>query len=139
MGDKGTKPAEQYRQMFPAQVIRDASMANLINRLMERKENKDDNYLIICGMGHMAYGHGVPERIWKPDIHRMNDSYLIVARDNDSSFKNQEQPTMTEIFGTSQEGCGQLPPADLLIVTSVPGGTAAEEGKTSNAANQKEF
>lgn len=51
--------------MFPAQVIKDASMANKVSQLIEADPEAKDLYLLVCGVGHMGYGFGVPERIWK--------------------------------------------------------------------------
>ena len=38
-------------------------MAHKINKLIKEK-HKDDSFLLLCSIGHMAYGLGVPERIW---------------------------------------------------------------------------
>ena len=49
--------------MFPAQLIKDASMAYKVNELL-KSGAVDTTYYVICGTGHMQYGFGVPERIW---------------------------------------------------------------------------
>ena len=64
MNDKSTPPADSFRNMFPATVIRDASMAHKVSTLANKVQNENDSFLILCGLSHMAYGIGVPERIW---------------------------------------------------------------------------
>jgi uncharacterized iron-regulated protein len=53
--------------LYAVQAIKDSSMAYRIRKILNKAE-KDDHVLVICGTGHMAYGCGVPERIWKQDI-----------------------------------------------------------------------
>lgn len=79
--------------MFPAQVIKDASMAYKVNTIMAENKRRGatvgwgddsnsgssggggggvggssgwggDKVMVICGNGHMGFGHGVPERIF---------------------------------------------------------------------------
>ena len=54
-------PTDQFRKMFPAQVIKDAAMAHRVATLAASRPA--DKFLVICGIGHSGYGHGVPERI----------------------------------------------------------------------------
>ena len=63
MHNKLTTPGDQFMKMFPAQIIKDASMAYKVNELLKVGE-EDTTYYVICGNGHMQYGYGVPERIW---------------------------------------------------------------------------
>ena len=69
MHNKDTKPGDQFRKMFPAQIIKDASMAFKVNELLKTCSD-DTTFYVICGNGHMQYGNGVPERIWSasPDL-----------------------------------------------------------------------
>jgi hypothetical protein len=41
-------------------------MAHLLNKLIA-KAASIDKFMVICGVQHMAYGLGVPERIWMYD------------------------------------------------------------------------
>ena len=60
--DSTSVPSDQFRRMFPAQVLKDAAMAHKVCDLA-RTAPAADSFLVLCGVGHMAYGHGVPERI----------------------------------------------------------------------------
>jgi uncharacterized iron-regulated protein len=64
MNNKNTPPGDQFRKMFPAQVIKDASMAYQVSKLMQ-SEPADSTFFVIMGFGHMGHGFGVPERIWQ--------------------------------------------------------------------------
>ena len=44
-------------------LIKGASMANQINSIIENAD-ENDSFLAICGIEHMAYGYGIPERIF---------------------------------------------------------------------------
>jgi uncharacterized iron-regulated protein len=58
--------------MFPAQIIKDASMANKVNQLLKSADPLE-NFLVICGTGHMMYGFGVPERILNNNDNSLRD------------------------------------------------------------------
>jgi ubiquinone/menaquinone biosynthesis C-methylase UbiE/uncharacterized iron-regulated protein len=59
----GKLVSDRFRKMFPAQIIKDASMAWCIHNLNRFDLKGDDRMLIVCGIGHMLYSHGVPERM----------------------------------------------------------------------------
>ena len=40
-------------------------MAHTVNQLISSPSSAEDRILVLCGNGHMGYGHGVPERIFK--------------------------------------------------------------------------
>ncbi|EOD30489.1 hypothetical protein EMIHUDRAFT_456566 [Emiliania huxleyi CCMP1516] len=57
-------PTDKFRRMFPAQLIKDAAMAHKVSRLLAPQgEGGADKALVVCGVGHSGYSHGVPERI----------------------------------------------------------------------------
>ena len=61
-----SEPTDRFRKMFPAQIIKDVSMAwatKTIDRVFNTTGN--DKILLVCGVGHMLYNHGVPERIFQ--------------------------------------------------------------------------
>ena len=63
------EPTDRFRQMFPAQVIKDAAMAHRVCEVLAPRA-ADDRALVICGVGHSGYSHGVPERIFaaRPEL-----------------------------------------------------------------------
>lgn len=56
---------DRFREkMFPAQIIKDASMAFRVKNLLRNYDvYGQDKILVVCGVGHMLHSHGVPERI----------------------------------------------------------------------------
>jgi len=55
------KMSNKFREkMFPAQIIKDASMAFCVKNLLSGGKDK---VLVVCGVGHMLHSYGVPERI----------------------------------------------------------------------------
>ena len=77
-----TRPlSEQYRRMLPAQVLKDASMAHRVNQLVaDWDANKGDRVLVLCGNGHMGFGHGVPERIFKKHPRLRSEATSVYSR-----------------------------------------------------------
>jgi hypothetical protein len=51
MHDYSSPPADTYRGMFPAQIIKDAAMAHKVVSLI-RSSHHCDRFLVICGVGH---------------------------------------------------------------------------------------
>lgn len=51
-------------KMFPAQILKDASMAHAVQNILNMDVTGGDKVLVVCGLGHMLYSHGVPERIF---------------------------------------------------------------------------
>ena len=58
-GRKSGPPSDSFRSMFPTKLIRDASMAHAINKLIPELKS-DDKILVMCGTQHMSYGFGIP-------------------------------------------------------------------------------
>lgn len=73
----GTLASDRFRKMFPAQIIKDASMAWFVKNLKSLDLSGDDKILIVCGIGHMLYSHGVPERMFSNGIRK--DELLRIA------------------------------------------------------------
>ena len=84
MDAKGDLATDRFRKMFPAQIIKDASMAwcaSSLDRILNITGH--DKMLIVCGVGHMLYSHGVPERI----LANCNDSSLHVVKSKDDMLR----------------------------------------------------
>lgn len=118
MHNKSTPPGDQFRKMFPAQIIKDVSMAYKTNRLMQ--ESPNDRFLLIMGGGHMQYGFGVPERLQnntleQPDtcmiVHIDADSNRFISLDKDQGQSYESE--FTAAFGDGRKA------ADYCLVTEV--------------------
>ena len=111
MDPNGDSATNRFRaKMFPAQIIKDASMAFCVNSL-DRILNitGQDRMLLVCGVGHMLYWNGVPERILanatesnvvkkKDDILRI--ACLPVAKGALNLSSNSNVDTDTDTYST---------------------------------------
>ena len=96
MHDKEQPPTNQFRKMFPAQLIKDASMANKVNELL-KVGTLDTTYYVICGVGHMQYGYGVPERIWATCNDLKQSTSMIVSYEiNQIKFDEEDASNTLE-------------------------------------------
>ena len=73
-------PGENFRRIFPAQVLKDCAMACRIRRGLEDSA-EDDKVLVIAGLGHLEYRLGVPERVDQHQILPRDQSAIITVRD----------------------------------------------------------
>ena len=76
----GQAPGENFRRIFPAQVLKDCAMAGRIRRGLESSA-EDDKLLVIAGLGHLEYRLGVPERVDRHDILSQEKAAIITVRD----------------------------------------------------------
>jgi uncharacterized iron-regulated protein len=77
--DSSIPPQEDYREMFQAQVLKDAAMAHKVRTILNESD-KDDKIFLLCGEGHMSYGYGVPERIWKTHPETKEETFMLYTR-----------------------------------------------------------
>jgi hypothetical protein len=108
-------PSNSVRDIFPMLLIKGASLANKINNILAEC-NENDTFFAICGIEHMAYGYGIPERIYDSNKDLKNQTYLICSKqerskiiDTDKKKELKYGPELTEMF-TSEEA-----PADLCF------------------------
>ena len=76
----GQSPGENFRRIFPAQVLKDCAMAARIRRGLEDSA-EEDKLLVIAGLGHLEYRLGVPERVDQHQIISRDQSAIITVRD----------------------------------------------------------
>ena len=80
MYDWSTQPAGLARRLFPAQVIKGCSMAHTVSTLLASETTTPaQKVLVCCGASHMAYGFGVPERVFAAHPALQEQSYSIYA------------------------------------------------------------
>ena len=73
-------PGENFRRIFPAQVLKDCAMAARVRRGLENAAEAD-KLLVIAGLGHLEYRLGVPERVDRHDILSREEAAIITVRD----------------------------------------------------------
>jgi hypothetical protein len=78
-------PVDTYRSLFNSFVMRNASMAYKATKIISSAE-PDDSFLICCTISDMAYGFGVPERIWEIDPRLKSETCLIYTRQVHPNF-----------------------------------------------------
>ena len=137
MHNKETPATDQFRKMFPAQLIKDASMANKVNELLKIGA-LDTTYYVICGTGHMQYGYGVPERIWAANETLKQSTSMVVAYEADGVKFDVDTEHLEVNFGT------ELSPADFCFLFAdtkeeedVKGETAAAYDKVGDTAHRE--
>ena len=109
MHNKDTPPGDQFRKMFPAQIIKDASMAFKVNELL-KTSSQDTTLYVICGSGHMQYGNGVPERIWAANPDLKAQTSMIIAYEKDGVRLSNDPACLEVMFGTG------VAPADYCFL-----------------------
>ena len=100
MHDKAASPTDNFRKMFPAQVIKDASMAHRTVKLLEQEdESSKDKYLLLMGTGHMGYGFGVPERIFakKPEDENKDKPQEEDGENSDGGVRAPDEPPSLQL------------------------------------------
>lgn len=76
-------------------------MAYKINQIVT-KSDPDDRVLVFCGQWHMAFGYGVPERLWELN-HTLTDQTCLISSygSNDKlNVKSQDnREELASVFG----------------------------------------
>jgi hypothetical protein len=82
MFDDSTTPSNDYKDYFKEQIFRNTSTAHKIFETI-KKEEPEDKFLIFCGMGDMAFGFGIPEKLWKRDIGLLDKTFLVYSNQDE--------------------------------------------------------
>ena len=115
---------DRFRPLFQAQLLKDVAMAHKVSSLMTTSSSPRDKFLVLTGNGHVAYYHGVPERVLQdhPDA-----SCLVVTShvcDGTTSGDEQQQQKTLQQYNASQLVTKDLPPGtqptDVVIVFAPP-------------------
>ena len=111
-------PSKQFRNLFPVQLIKDSAMSNKIHKLLAGEaKGPDHSILVVCGVGHMAYTFGVPERLWKHNPEYKKETYLIHTKEekSDRRFLMKHKPDYKHDLNWLYGGKDV---ADLVYVTN---------------------
>ena len=114
MHNSSSPPADTYRGMFPAQIIKDAAMAHKVVSLI-RSSRHCDRFLVICGVGHSAYSHGVPERIFASLPHLRQQSFRIMSVPIPATVDFDSPQHMHEALSNELGKPGASDPADICL------------------------
>jgi len=110
-------------KMFPAQILKDASMAYTVRNILDREDiNGDDKILVVCGVGHMLYSHGVPERIFDRNSLKQNKTLRvaclpaeIISSEAGEDFNLMSDGDIAEIL-KSEYGGSEEDAADVCFI-----------------------
>ena len=103
--------------MFKAQLLKDSALAYKVHSLNQSWGPSDrDRFMVLCSTQNMAYGFGVPERIWMKDFTLAEKTYMVYVgqanKDDLKKFKKSDyEYELVRKFGSN------LPPADLCFFT----------------------
>jgi len=143
-------PTDKFRRMFPAQLIKDAAMAHKVSRLLTPQgEGGADKALVVCGVGHSGYSHGVPERIERALPWLAGRSFRVwCLQAHESADLRGAEPVrelLTDAFGESAFAADVASrPAELCLAFSeappppppaAEGGDEAAKAATAAAYN----
>ena len=110
-------PTDQFRRIFQAQILKDISMANKVNELVQGSTKKEDKVLVIAGNGHLLHHCGVPERVLKNNPEIAAETCLVISESTTESFDEDKaiQDAVKVRFG--KEGSN---PADFIYFYRIP-------------------
>ena len=113
---------ENFRRIFPAQVLKDCVMASQIRRALQ-SAGTEDKFLVIAGLGHLEYRFGVPERVDLHDIMAKDETCIITVRDM-ADLPNEEP---LEDLGKVDRFEVSYPGDYILLYSDVPEETDLKE------------
>ena len=135
--DHSRPPADTYRKMFPAQVIKDAAMAHKSSTILSACRPQD-KLLVICGIGHSGYGHGVPERILATHPHLEHEMYRIWSLPVDVETDLDDPASVSAAMVSAFGPAAATDPADLCLAFQERSDAAStrEEGAADSAGDE---
>ncbi|MBI5234568.1 MAG: ChaN family lipoprotein [Deltaproteobacteria bacterium] len=66
--------ASDFDSFYRVQLLWEETMAETVAMYLENPENKDKGMVVLSGGGHVAYGFGIPKRVFR----RLKEPYTIV-------------------------------------------------------------
>jgi SAM-dependent methyltransferase/uncharacterized iron-regulated protein len=115
MHDTTRPPCSTYRAMFPAQIIKDAAMAHKVAQLIDSAP-PDDRFLVVCGVGHSGYSHGVPERIFASHPALRQRSVRILSLPLPPGVDTGSPQLLQRALADELGAYGASGPADICLV-----------------------
>ena len=113
--DDSKPPSDQYRKMFPAQVIKDAAMAHRVSCLVAAAPPAD-RFLVVCGVGHSGYSHGVPERLLAAQPQLAHGMVRIWSLPAAPTADLRDAAAIAEILEANFGAAGATDPAELCLL-----------------------
>jgi hypothetical protein len=108
-------PDENFRKLFHAKVLADASMGHRINQIL-LKAGRTDRILVLVGVNHVAYGNGVPERVFMSNPWVSGKTGSIYCREADDLFNLDDLEYTDPKLRLEQVFGNEISVADYLFV-----------------------
>jgi SAM-dependent methyltransferase/uncharacterized iron-regulated protein len=134
----GKLATEKFRKMFPAQIIKDASMAWCIQNLRRLDLTGDDRMLIVCGIGHMLYSHGVPERMISNGIDPKDILRVACVPTTNKQILSGDEFTEEDVISLLKETYGgpENDAADICFIYDDDCDSVEDEGSIRNETRE---
>ncbi len=109
---------ERLRPMVEAQIARDEHMADVLTQFLLSPEGKDRMAVVICGVGHVSYGLGMPARV-RRRLDDVQDRVVVFSESGDVRLSDAERAVSRPITITHEQlrAMGR-PIGDYLHVTT---------------------
>eukprot|EP00966_Prymnesium_polylepis_P330622 7386246-Prymnesium_polylepis.1 len=127
-------PTQRFRKMFPAQVLKDAAMAHRVSELIATMPPAD-KVLVVTGVGHSGFSHGVPERIARvqPHVKQYRVFSLKLEPTVDLDDGESVAAALADVFGP----VGTSDPADACLAFRVAAAAPSDPKKATRAAYEQ--
>ena len=132
--DASTPPTDKFRRMFPAQVIKDAAMAHRVAKVAAASGGGGaDRFLVVCGVGHSGYSHGVPERVLAAQPQLADSMFRIWSLPADPHLPLGDGEAVGATLRAHFGAPGMSDPADLVLVFQEHEASADDAAATDDA------
>ncbi len=109
---------ERLRPMLEAQIARDEHMADVLARFLRSPAGKDRIAVVICGVGHVSYGLGMPARL-RRRLDDASDRIVVFSESGDVELTPGERAVSRPVTITHEQlrAMGR-PIGDYLQITT---------------------
>jgi uncharacterized iron-regulated protein len=84
------------RPMIEAQIARDEAMAQALAAFVKSGPGRGRKMLVLCGVGHIAYGLGLPERV-RRRLSTTSDRVVVLSESGEVQLSAEEKAQSREI------------------------------------------
>lgn len=101
--EEAKPPSDRFRGIFKAQLLKDISMANKVNQLLDTSADEKEKILVIAGNGHVMHYCGVPERVLSVNPGIASQTCLVVSHPSIANIEDEAavQQDLEDFFGPS--------------------------------------
>jgi len=93
---------EMLKAMCQAQMCRDEAMADALCAYLQTDAGKGRMAVVLCGTGHIAYGHGTPSRV-RRRLPNITDRVVVLSQSGDVEFSAAMKKASRDIEITHEQ------------------------------------